>query len=71
MSTTDWLVLSLILNAVMVFAHWRAFKMLGFLYKALAMADRILKAVAEGDIALKPNGDGGFKVTNLRRNHGN
>jgi uncharacterized protein (DUF58 family) len=70
-NTADWLSLSLILNAVLVFAHWRAFKMLGFMYKALFTADRMLKAVAEGDVTLKPNGEGGFRVTNLRKDHGN
>ena len=71
MSTVDWLTLSLILNAVLVFAHWRAFKMLGFMFRAVNTADRMLRAVAEGEIALKPNGDGGFRVTNLRKDHGN
>lgn len=71
MNTSDWLALSLIVNAVLVFAHWRAFKMLGNMYRAVLTADRMLRGVAAGDIKVAFDREDRVKVTDLRRDHGN
>ena len=71
MTTADWLALSIIMNAVLVFAHWRSFKMLGRMYMVVYTADKMLRGVAAGEISVAFDRDDKLKVTNLRRDHGN
>lgn len=71
MNISDWLILSIILNAVMVFAHWRSFKMLGGMYQAMHSAQVLMRAIALGEASVRIDENDRVKITNLlRRNHG-
>ena len=71
MNTSDWLTLSLIMNAVLVFAHWRSFMMLGGMYQVMNSAHALIRAIALGQASVQIDRNDRLKITNLRKDNGN